>query len=191
MPEGLAESHPQSVVPAQDVSCESLGNDREGVSARPVMLNVGGSKHQVLWETLDRHPDTRLGRLRVCSTHDMLMQVCHGYSLADNEYYFDRNPHPFATILNFYRMGKLHLTEEMCVLAFSDELEFWGIDEMRLEPCCQHKFYHQKDQAQEEVHKDGENLKIKDEENFGNRLWKKSLWDLMENPSTSFAARVR
>ena len=109
------------------------------------------------------------------------------------EYFFDRHPSSFASVLNFYRTGKLHLVDEMCVLSFSDDLEYWGIDELYLESCCQHKYHQRKEHVFGEMRKEAESLILHEEEVFGGdalgRL-KKRVWDLMEKPQTSMAARV-
>ena len=103
-----------------------------------VTLNVGGERHDVMWRSLKNVPKSRLWKLAVEAVdHDTILDLVDSYSLVDNEYFFDRHPRSFKSILNYYRTGKLHVVDEMCVMAFSDDLEYWGIDELHLEACCQ------------------------------------------------------
>ena len=44
-----------------------VGSDRK-VAGGTVILNVGGTVHQVRWETIDKFPRSRLQRLRYAST---------------------------------------------------------------------------------------------------------------------------
>ena len=49
------------------------------------------------------------------------------YLLTESEFFFDRSPRHFESILNLYRTGQLHLMEGVCVEAFSEELAYWGL----------------------------------------------------------------
>ena len=97
-----------------------------------VFLNIGGERFEALWSHLARHPTTRLGQLEMARNHEEILNCCHSYSLADNEYFFDINSRSFRSILNFYATGELHMMDEVCVMAFGEDLQYWGIDELRL-----------------------------------------------------------
>ena len=70
------------------------------------------------------------------------------YNAATNEFFFDRHPHVFAHVLNYYRTGKLHVPYDVCGPLFEEELIYWGIDVTQVESCCWLNFRQHKD-AQE------------------------------------------
>ena len=98
----------------------------------------------------------------------------------------------------------------MCVLSFSDDLEYWGLDELHLEACCQHNYNQLKEAVYEELRKEAESLiqpedddqpqpqqppqqgQAKTSADAGScySRWKQRAWDLLEKPQTSKAARV-
>lgn len=167
---------------------------KSDIRKRRVILNVGGVRHEALWKTFERLPKSRLGKLRYSTSISEISQLCDDYDSDENEFFFDRNPRSFSSVINFYRTGKLHLVEDMCVLSFHDDLCYWGIHEFYLEPCCQHKYHQKKEAVLEEIRKEEESIKERIvNENFG---WycpsiRKKVWDLMEKPQTSRGARVR
>ena len=178
---------------------------------RRVLLNVGGVRHEVLWNTLERLPHTRLGKLGALmrelmlqlptlrndpmslSGHEALMTLCDDYDLDGCEFFFDRQPRSFGAVLNFYRTSKLHMVEELCVISFSEDLHYWGVDELYLDGCCQHKYHQRKEHVFEEMRKESESLRQREDEYFGEgplAKYQKMLWDVLEKPQSSLAARV-
>lgn len=103
------------------------------------IINVGGIKYRIPWSTLEEFPLTRLGKLSGCSSEAEIMDLCDDYDGSRNEYFFDRSPSAFRTIVSFLAAGKLRLLREMCALSFQEELLYWGVEENSLDWCCLRK----------------------------------------------------
>ena len=96
-----------------------------------LVLNVGGVPFETYISTLQNIPDTRLA---------WLTEGLDPESTIRKEFFFDRHPGVFVHILNYYRTGKLHTPTDICGPLFEEELNFWGIDEKQMEPCCWESF---------------------------------------------------
>lgn len=105
--------------------------DNEDQDGDRVTLNVGGVRFETYITTLQNIADTRLA---------WLTENVEEEALRKREFFFDRHPGAFVYIMNFYRTGKLHTPRDMCGPAFEEELQFWGIDEKQMEPCCWETF---------------------------------------------------
>ncbi|KAM6958700.1 voltage-gated potassium channel regulatory subunit KCNG2 [Aplochiton taeniatus] len=119
----------------------------EGAAA---IINVGGIKYRIPWSTLEEFPLTRLGKLRACSSEAEIMAVCDDYDGSSHEYFFDRSPSAFRTIVTFLAAGKLRLLREMCALSFQEELLYWGVEEASLEWCCLRKLRLRQEEQREQ-----------------------------------------
>jgi len=168
-------------------------------NANRVILNVGGERHEVLWKNLSKLPHSRLGKIFYLKTQNKIEEIkdlCDDFNPTTNELFFDRNSNSFGSLLSFYRTGKLHLSDNICVLSFHEDLDYWGIEECFLESCCQLVYQQKRDYIQDEIRKADEaergNTKIYllIEQNQCFPKFKRKLWDLMENPNTSLAAKI-
>ncbi|XP_071381647.1 potassium voltage-gated channel subfamily G member 1 isoform X3 [Centroberyx affinis] len=134
---------------APDLS--SLHGETPLSSARKLhaIINVGGLRYQLPWTTLEDFPLSRLGQLHLCSSFDEIMRICDDYDVARNEFFFDRSPCAFRTILTFLRAGKLRSLREMCALSFREELLYWGVPEESLEWCCRRRLLQRMEECEE------------------------------------------
>ena len=169
---------------------------------KAVILNVGGQRHEALRKIFDKFPQSRLWKVIRANTVEEILHHCDRYRVSASndevpEYFFDRNYTGFINILDSYRTGHLHLNANNCAVITRDDLAYWGIDELLIEPCCAVRYYPEIEICQNEIdmEEDEERKAMEREklEDFGSsQLGKlrKTLWDLFEYPHTSRGAQV-
>ena len=59
-----------------------------------------------------KYPKTRLGRLVSARSLEEILALCDEYVPGDPpEFFFDRNPENFPSVLEMYRSGKFHIPD--------------------------------------------------------------------------------
>ncbi|XP_071398599.1 A-type voltage-gated potassium channel KCND3 [Centroberyx affinis] len=142
-----------------------------------IILNVSGRRFQTWKNTLDRYPDTLLGS----SEKEFF------YNEETKEYFFDRDPDVFRSVLNFYRTGKLHYPRYECISSYDEELSFFGIIPEIIGDCCYEEYKDRKRENAERLMDDQEDNK---DSKLPNMTFRETMWRAFENPHTSTMALV-
>ncbi|KAF3691537.1 Potassium voltage-gated channel subfamily S member 2 [Channa argus] len=155
-----------------------------------IRINVGGFKKRLHSDTLSRFPETRLARLLQCRSKESILELCDDYDDTEKEFYFDRNPALFPYVLNFYNTGRLHVMAELCIFSFSQEIEYWGINEFFIDSCCS-SAYHCRKMDQGRVDWDDRSDEASTTSSFDDLLdARRRVWLMLDNPGYSVASRI-
>ncbi|EDO46155.1 predicted protein, partial [Nematostella vectensis] len=99
---------------------------RRSAGDKRVTFNVSGRRFETWESTLKRFPNTVLGS----------KMIQRFYDTNTKEYFIDRDPYLFRFVLNYYRNGRLHCSQEDCPAAFEEELNFYGLSLFDVKDCC-------------------------------------------------------
>lgn len=191
----------EELVPLNTKATVTLDGGDCDEGGRMVVVNVGGQRHETLRKNFvhDKFTNSRLWKVMRANTVEEILNHCDRYKTNDDtpEFFFDYNYTGFINILDAYRTGHLHLNAYNCAVITREDLNYWGIDELLVEPCCAVKYYPEIEVCQSELDmEEDEKRKALDREkleDFGSsklgRL-RKQLWDLFEYPQTSRGAQV-
>ena len=150
-----------------------------------IRIQVAEAVFMIRLGTLLRHPNSRLGKYAT-SVRRAIHTVDNPYTIQ-----YDRNPNHFGFILDAYRTGKLHMPQNICVPYFIEEMDFWGLDDTTLAPCCWAKYqnYREEKEVVENLSEfDCDKRLIDTSSRPGWCRWK--LWTVLEYPSSSIVAQV-
>ncbi|XP_071177459.1 potassium voltage-gated channel protein Shaw-like [Mytilus edulis] len=150
-----------------------------------IHINVGGTLFETKWSTLQRHGDTLLGSLTTTSEY---------YNKDKKQFFFDRNPDLFNTILDFYRNGVIHLPTHICGWNWKQELKFWRIPVTDISECCYPTYIkYEKDQNLVNYIKNAFVVRTAEYQTHKVSCLagiKQRIWLFLEEPTSSIAAKI-
>ncbi|XP_012944267.1 potassium voltage-gated channel subfamily C member 3 [Aplysia californica] len=170
--------------------CETSSFIQSDPSAR-VTFNVGGVVFQTSEATVKKSTNDsfKLADPEFLNSY---------YDAKRKEYFFDRDPEVFRSVLNYWRTGSLHLPSTMCGPQIKEELDFWGLKELDLEPCCWHHYnsWMKTIASLRQLERDKRPLYLQNKRPEGAReksacyVRRVAMWKLLTDPSYSKPARV-
>lgn len=124
-----------------------------------VNINISGKKFQLMKKTFIKYPTFRITRIlaelkgqnnadNFASTKSALAieppdnegELYDYYDTENKEFYFEREPGAFPSLVSFLTTGHLHIPRTMCLELFQEECTYWGVQFLPYD-CCQG--YHQ------------------------------------------------
>lgn len=97
-----------------------------------IYLNVSGQLYLIDKTILGKYPETMLGKMFYREEDKQKWDIEPlEYKKNIPVYYFDRDPVSFNVIYNYYRTGKLYITDNVSIDILWKELAYWGIEEER------------------------------------------------------------
>jgi hypothetical protein len=154
-----------------------------------IKLNVGGVRFEILSKTLQNIKKGRLWKINNALNECDLKGLCDDYNLKEREFYFDRNPTLFNYILNYYRVGRLHINESLCAVDLNNELIYWELDHPLMDVCCEEKLYNKEKEvdlnfaAYMKILNEIRMQKMQEEKDKSNefKLFKKQIWNIVDD----------
>ena len=166
------------------------------IKSKRITINARGVEYKIPLDTLDKLPDSRLGKLKLLienpkSLPETLDDLCDKYDQNKQTFYFDKDPMYLNLILNYFNNGKLHIEENICGYSINEELEYWQIGEEILDDCCKHKYYKEIDTINDRIKDEEEIIKKYNKKNdFGKHCFPKARakgWKILESKETCLA----
>ena len=179
-----------------ELACNKSNEDSN--DWRNIVICLVGRQFRTRLSILKKYPMSRLGIISNAKSRETIDRLCDGFSPGTPPvFFFDRNPQNFGMILDMYRREELHICPEICSLVIKEEFDYWGLDEIFLQPCCALKYFPQtvkatREQDEEKIERLQYSQRLR-AENFGSDLLGKlrsRIWDLLEYPETSRPAQI-